>query len=186
MSKKKSPVRIYLEKGALPGYTLSLNQKTRKSILTKLALEQGWGTVVKKLNVLRLFNKHKHPKTAAKFHKDMKFVQTLSPKYKSPKKQSKRRSTKRRSVKRLSRSIKKRSTKKRSTKKRSSKKLSSKRYVNNRHYKTSPSKERGRSERPSPSTGASSQKMGVVMRGNDGNMYKVIRTVSGIRRWSKI
>ena len=77
-------------------------------------------------------------------------------------------------------------SKKSSSKKRSSKKRSSKRYVNNRHYKTSPSKERGRSERPSPSTGASSQKMGVVMTGNDGNMYKVIRTVSGIRRWSKI
>ncbi len=98
---------------------------------------------------------------------------------------------KKRSVKKFS---KKRSTKKVS-KKRSVKKVSKKRSVKKiskirstirkRHTNTSPSKERIRSERPSPSTGASSQKIGTVMKGNDGNMYKVIKTSSGTRRWVK-
>jgi hypothetical protein len=42
------------------------------------------------------------------------------------------------------------------------------------------------SNRPSPSTGASSQKLGKTMKGNDGNMYKVVKTVAGTRRWVKV
>ena len=45
--------------------------------------------------------------------------------------------------------------------------------------------EKIRSNRPSPSVGASTQKLNTKMRGNDGNMYKVIRTSSGVRRWVK-
>jgi hypothetical protein len=117
------------------------------------------------------------------------------PKKRSTKKRSKKRSTKKRSKKRSTKKrSKKRSTKKRSKKrstkkrpkKRSTKKRSPKKSaVRRRHYNTSPSREKIRSERPSPSTGASSQKIGTVMKGNDGNMYKVIKTSTGIRRWVK-
>jgi hypothetical protein len=78
--------------------------------------------------------------------------------------------------------MKKRSSKKRSTKKRSSKKLS----VRSRHSKTNSSVNDRRANRPSPSTGASSQKIGTTMKGNDGNMYKVVKTVNGTRRWTKV
>ena len=128
-TRSKSPVKIHLEKNGLPGYTLLSTQKLRRSLLSKLADDQGWGTVVKKLSVLRLFNKNRYPEKAAKYHKDMKFVQTLSPKRQS-KKPTKRHSTKKRSSKKRSskkRLSKKRSSKKRSTKRRSSKKHSTKR-----------------------------------------------------------
>jgi serine/arginine repetitive matrix protein 2 len=85
------------------------------------------------------------------------------------------------------RSSKKRSTKKRSSKKRSTKKRSSKkRSVRSRHSKTNSSVNDRRANRPSPSTGASSQKIGTTMKGNDGNMYKVVKTVNGTRRWAKV
>ena len=113
-TRSKSPVKIHLEKNALPGYTLLSTQKLRRSLLSKLANEQGWGTVVKKLNVLRLFNKNRYPEKAAKYHKDMRFVQTLSPKRQSKKRTK---STKKRSSKKRTKSTKKRSSKKRSSKK---------------------------------------------------------------------
>ena len=90
-----SSVRIHLEKNALPGYTLSLKQTERRQILSKLSKKLGWGNVVKKLNVLYIFNKNKHPETAAKFRKDMKYIQKqFSPKHKSPKQKSKARKSK--------------------------------------------------------------------------------------------
>ena len=113
------------------------------------------------------------------------------------KKVSKKRSTKKISKKKLSKKkvSKKRSTKKISKKKLSKKKLSKKKLSKKRsmkkstirklHQNTSPSRERIRATRPSPSTSASSQKIGTVMKGNDGKMYKVIKTSSGTRRWVK-
>ena len=40
-----------------------------------------------------------------------------------------------------------------------------------------------RSDRPSPSASAAKQPIGKVMRGNDGRMYKVASTVTGVHRW---
>ena len=90
--------------------------------------------------------------------------------------------SKKRSTKKIS---KKKVSKKRSTKKISKKRSMKKSTIRKRHSNTSPSRERIRANRPSPSTGASSQKIGTVMKGNDGNMYKVIKTSSGTRRWVK-
>jgi hypothetical protein len=102
---------------------------------------------------------------------------------------SKKRSTKKISKKRSTKKISKKRSTKRVSKKRSTKKISKKRSIKKsirkRHSNTSPSRERVRANRPSPSTGASSQKIGTVMKGNDGNMYKVIKTSSGVRRWVK-
>ena len=83
--------------------------------------------------------------------------------------------------------VNKKKSKKVSNKKKSKKisKRKSTKKVRKLHQNTSPSRERLRANRPSPSTGASSQKIGTVMKGNDGNMYKVIKTSSGTRRWVK-
>jgi len=118
-------VKIKLEKGELSGYTLKDKTSTRREILASYAISKGWGNVVKRLNVLFIFNKNNHPKTAEKFRNDMKYIQKkFNPKYSSVKKRrSVKRSTKKRSVKK---STKKRSVK-RSTKKRSVKKSTKKR-----------------------------------------------------------
>ena len=115
-------------------------------------------------------------------------------KKRSPKKLSKKRSPKKMSKKKLSKKMSKKRSLKKLSKKRSpkkmSKKLSKKRSkkmsVRKISHKTTDSREKKRQERPSPSTGASTQKIGTVMRGNDNNMYKVIKTSSGVRRWKKI
>ena len=66
-------------------------------------------------------------------------------------------------------------------KKKSAKKAS----VRSRHSKTSPARERYRANRPSPSVGASSQKIGTIMKGNDGNKWVVVKRSNGVRRWVK-
>ena len=123
-------VKIKLEKGELSGYTLKDKTSTRREILASYAISKGWGNVVKRLNVLFIFNKNNHPKTAEKFRNDMKYIQKkFNPKYSSVKKSTKKRSVKRSTKKRsVKRSTKKRSVK-RSTKKRSVKKSTKKRSV---------------------------------------------------------
>ncbi len=118
----KSKIRLHVEKGSLPGYFLADKQMNRRKILTKIAKRDSWETIVKRLNVLYIYNKNHHPDIAAKFRRDMKYIQKeFSPDYKTKtkskttKRRSVKRSTKRRSVKR---STKRRSVK-RSTKRRS-------------------------------------------------------------------
>jgi len=71
----KLPVRIKVEKGGLAGYSLKLKLSDRKKVLDKLVQQHGWGNVVKKLNVLYIYNKNKYPANALKFKEDMKHVQ---------------------------------------------------------------------------------------------------------------
>ena len=80
MYEKPSYTGIKLEKNALPGYSLSVPTTYRRAILDTLVDLFGWGNVVQKLNVLYVFNKNKKPDNAAKFRKDMYYVQkTHSP-----------------------------------------------------------------------------------------------------------
>jgi len=64
MIEKSKKLLIKLKKGSLPGYTLSLKQKERQNILDKLVSEYGWGNIVKKLNVLYIYNKNRYPENA--------------------------------------------------------------------------------------------------------------------------
>ena len=90
----KLKVRLHVEKGSLPGYFLADKQSHRRQILKKLAKRDTWETIVKRLNVLYIYNKNRHSDTAAKFRRDMKFIHNeFSPDYQS-KKKSKRRSLK--------------------------------------------------------------------------------------------
>ena len=102
----KSKVKIPVEKGALPGYTLKKSLKDRRMVLVKLSKKTSWGRVVKQLNVLYIYNKNKHPETALKFRRDMKYIQNYFKK--SPRK-SVRKSTRksRKSVKKSTRKSRK-------------------------------------------------------------------------------
>lgn len=88
----KSLVKIYLKKGSLPGYTLKDTIKDRRIVLDKLIPKLKWGHIVKKLNILYIFNKNKHPNTAMKFRKDMFYIQKHNKKSKRKSIRSKRKS----------------------------------------------------------------------------------------------
>lgn len=70
------PVKIILKKGGLYGYSLKDSLQYRRSILEKYA-DINWGKVVKRLNVLSIFNKNKHPIISKKFKNDMKYIQKI-------------------------------------------------------------------------------------------------------------
>jgi hypothetical protein len=115
-STRKSKVKIYTEKGR---YTMV----NRRSILKNLLLKTPYSTIIKRLNVLAIYNKNRYPETLSKIKRDMSFLQKTSTKKRSVKKPSaKKRSVKKSSTKK--RSVKKSSTKKRSVKKSSTKKRS--------------------------------------------------------------
>lgn len=130
--KSRSRIRIPTKKGALPGYTLSLKRSDRRVLLDKLAKKMGWSNIVKKLNVLYIYNMNRHPENAGKFRRDMYYIQKkFSPTHKtSSKKYSKKRKTskksksskKRKSSKRRKTSKKRKSSKSDISKKRKSSK----------------------------------------------------------------
>ncbi len=130
-SVKKSKVRIYLKPGGLKGYRIKDTMKSRRSILKKLLKKNSYSTIIKRLNVLSIYNKNRNPEISKKVKSDISFIQknfynkSLSKK-RSPKKQrSKKRSPmkKQRSKKRSKkRSIKKQMSMKKRSKKRSIKK----------------------------------------------------------------
>jgi hypothetical protein len=88
-------VKIHLEKNALPGYSLSTKRADRREILDKLAKTLGWSNVVKKLNVLYIYNMNRYPINAAKFRRDMYYIQKkYSPSHKTSAKSYKTRKSK--------------------------------------------------------------------------------------------
>lgn len=124
---KRSIIKIVLQRGSLPGYTLKDNRTVRRDVLKRLVKKDGWGEIVKRLNVLSIFNKNKHPENAAKFKRDMNFVQkTFDPNY-AKKQKSKRKvksssakHTKAKSTKRKSKQTSKISRKRKNISKRKS------------------------------------------------------------------
>jgi hypothetical protein len=129
-SVKKSKVRIYLKPGGLKGYRIKDTMKSRRSILKKLLKKNSYSTIIKRLNVLSIYNKNRYPEISKKVKSDISFIQknfynkSLSKK-RSPKKRSlmKKQRSKKRSL------MKKQMSKKRSLmkKQKSMKKLSKKR-----------------------------------------------------------
>jgi adenylate kinase/ribonuclease R len=148
---KKSNVRIYLKPGGLKEYHIKDTMKTRRSILKKLLRKDSYSTIIKRLNVLSIYNKNRYPEISKKVKSDISYIQknfynkSLSKKRSIKKRMSKKRSIKKRmSKKRMSkkRSIKKlKSMKKRSKKKSSMKKLKS---IKKRSKKKSSIKKGGR------------------------------------------
>lgn len=74
-SKKKPVVQIKVKKGELHGYSLKLTLSERRKKLDELVSLYGWGNIVKKLNVLYIYNKNNYPSNALKFRRDIKYVQ---------------------------------------------------------------------------------------------------------------
>ena len=74
--KSKSPVKIPVKKGLLTscGYKLKSPAKERHKSLEKACALYGPTSCFKKLNVLVIFNKNKHPELAAKYKKDRDWV----------------------------------------------------------------------------------------------------------------
>jgi hypothetical protein len=106
-------LNIKLEKGGLSGYSLKDSLVERRKVLKKLVKVYDYSGVIKRLNVLYIFNRNNHQTTANKFHRDMVYIKKLkvskSKSVKSVRKSKKRKSVKRKSVKR--KSIKRKSRK---------------------------------------------------------------------------
>ena len=124
---KKSKVRIYLKPGGLKGYHIKDTMKTRRSILKKLLRKDSYSTIIKRLNVLSIYNKNRYPEISKKVKSDISFIQKNFYNKSLSKKRSKKRSIKKRMSKKRSkkRSIKKLKSMKKRSKKRSMKKLKS-------------------------------------------------------------
>ena len=93
--KKKSLVRIPITtKGGLFGYHVNMPLDARRYLLKNILRKNlaTYSEVVKRLNVLSIYNKNKHPEISKRVIRDMRYIQ----------KSTKRKSTKRRSTKRRS------------------------------------------------------------------------------------
>lgn len=77
MPVKKSPVKLHVTTGGLFGYSLKLLLRERRELLLKAIKQKKLtpATAIKRLNVLYIFNKNKHPESAAKFQRDLKYIQ---------------------------------------------------------------------------------------------------------------
>ena len=59
------------------GYHIDLPMKERQSALKKAYKAYGYSKLIKRLNILVVYNKYKHPKIADIAHKDMEYIQKL-------------------------------------------------------------------------------------------------------------
>ena len=99
-SKSKSKVRIPVTtRGGLFGYHIDLPEKKRRSLLKFLLSRKlaSYSEIIKRLNVLSIYNKRKHPESTRKVNRDITFVHNHYQKYsltsqRKSKKKSKRKS----------------------------------------------------------------------------------------------
>lgn len=78
-AKSKPTTRIVLEhRGVLGAFgyhaVASLSLQERRAALHRAASSLGWPYLVKRLNVLYIFNKNRHPALAAKFKADRMYA----------------------------------------------------------------------------------------------------------------
>lgn len=68
-----------LKKGELTslGYSTSSPRTSRRKALRRASRKFSKSELIKKLNVLNVYNKRSHPKTAKKARQDMEYVRTL-------------------------------------------------------------------------------------------------------------
>jgi hypothetical protein len=59
------------------GYHIDLPMKERHTALKKAYKAYGYSKLIKRLNILVVYNKYKHPKTSEIAHKDMEYIQNL-------------------------------------------------------------------------------------------------------------
>jgi hypothetical protein len=93
-TKYKSKVRIPVTKGKLFGYHVDNLARDRRSLLKSLIRSRRatFSEIIKRLNVLVIYNKRKHPEILKKIKRDLDYIERhmskyrLSPQKKSPKK----------------------------------------------------------------------------------------------------
>jgi hypothetical protein len=59
------------------GYHIDLPMKERHTALKKAYKAYGYSKLIKRLNILVVYNKYKHPKTSEIAHKDVEYIQKL-------------------------------------------------------------------------------------------------------------
>jgi hypothetical protein len=75
VGKGKSKVRIPIKhRGALDGYHIDDPIKTKRKILDWYVKKDGYATVIKRLNVLTIYNKKRHPEMSQKVLRDMNYL----------------------------------------------------------------------------------------------------------------
>lgn len=76
-SRSRSRVRIPTEKGKLFGYNLDIPAKDRRALLKRLVKRgvASFSEIIKRLNVLAIYNYKRHPKTTKKVRHDMAWVE---------------------------------------------------------------------------------------------------------------
>ena len=76
---KKTIIPVKLKKGSLTKYGYKVHSKlsAKKRSLKRAVKALGTNKVIKKLNILSVYSKKKHPKLSRKIKRDMKFVRSL-------------------------------------------------------------------------------------------------------------
>jgi hypothetical protein len=75
-SKSKSKIRIPISRrGALEGYHVNDPLKVKRRMLESYIKKDGYSTVIKRLNVLVIYNKNRNEKLSNKVKRDIKFLQ---------------------------------------------------------------------------------------------------------------
>jgi hypothetical protein len=92
-AKKRTIIPAELHKGKLYGYHIDLPETQRHNILLNLLKSDtdSYSQLIKRLNIIGIYNKYKHPEIEKKIRKDIAFLQkymtrvrSVSPKPKSP------------------------------------------------------------------------------------------------------
>jgi hypothetical protein len=99
-AKKRTIIPAELHEGKLYGYHVDLSEAQRRNILLNLLKSDtaSYSQLIKRLNIIGVYNKYKHPTIEKKIRKDIAFLQkymtrvrSVSPKPKSPRRSRKRR-----------------------------------------------------------------------------------------------
>mgnify|MGYP000879853443 CR=1 FL=1 len=101
-AKKRTIIPAELHKGKLYGYHIDFPEKQRRNILLNLLKSDtaSYSQLIKRLNIIGIYNKYNHPETEKKIRKDIAFLQKYMSKVRSisPKPKSIRRSIRKRRV----------------------------------------------------------------------------------------
>jgi hypothetical protein len=110
---KKRPINVTLQKGALEGYhTFDSTSKRRKHLLDLIKKNHAtYSEVIKRLNVLAIYNKNRAPEVSSILRRDIAYLQRQLSPFK-PKSISPVRSRKRGSKKKKLKSVKRKTQKK--------------------------------------------------------------------------
>jgi hypothetical protein len=96
-------VKLYLRKGSLFGYNVKQLAKKRRDLLMRIIKKNmsTYAQIMRRLNVLAIFNKNKNPKLSKKVRTDMAYLRrqfrkpTKKMKKKKPQQRRSKRGTKR-------------------------------------------------------------------------------------------